>query len=150
MRINLSAEADKQLLFLVGQSGIEPIDPRSPAIVELVSAGCVELRWARALMDNADDMVCTGFEITERGYAAFKERSLVTKHRIELHCTNGHEVTIRYERADIGIEPTAPARLYAAPPIAPVASGVRTTWGVEQHCEHCEDVVRVSVVASRL
>lgn len=72
----------------------------------------------------------------------------MTKHRVDLHCSNGHQVTIRYEGADVGIVATPPATLYETPPIAPVSAGVVTTWGIEQKCTECGETVKHSVPAS--
>lgn len=74
----------------------------------------------------------------------------MTKQRIATSCSNGHSVTIQYDRADIGIEATPPARLYATSPPGLDASGAVVTWGIEQECGECGEVVKASVVPTRI
>jgi hypothetical protein len=74
----------------------------------------------------------------------------MTKQHFDLRCANGHLVTIRWARADVGIEPMPPARLYATPPIGLDASGAVNAWGIEQKCGECGEIVRHPVIPARL
>lgn len=67
---------------------------------------------------------------------------MVRRHSFKKHCRHGHSVTISWDQADLGLEPVAPATLYDTPPVAP---GV--TWGIEQKCDQCDDIVRHAVLA---